>query len=151
MLAPRNYVGTTHTLPPAPFPLAAPPSDPLPTLRAERPTWAAARRAAPRVPWAAATNSSSVVWKGTPTGERGRSGWAAGLPGAEGRGLSALSNLQKKKKKNNQVVQWAPEENQVREVPVAAGASNTTTASGVRLVSEAGLAWRGPQHTLVPS
>lgn len=71
---------------------------------------------------------------------------AAGLPGAEGRGLSALSNLQKK---NTQVVQWAPEENQVREVPVAAGASSTTTGSGVRLVREAGLAWRGPQHTLV--
>ena len=152
MLAPRNYVGTTHTPPPAPLPLAALPPDPLPTLRAERPTWAAARRAAPRVPWAAATKSSSVVRKGTPTGERGRSDWVAGLPGAEGRGLSALSNLPKKKKKTTtQVVQRAPEENQVREVPEAAEASSTTTASGVRLVREAGLVWRGPQHTLVPS
>ena len=70
---------------PARLPLAALPPDPLPTLRAERPTWAAARRAAPRVPWAAATKSSSVVRKGTPTGERGRSDWVAGLPGAEGR------------------------------------------------------------------
>ena len=77
----------------------------------------------------------------------------AGLPGAEGRGLSALSNLPKKKKKKTttQVVQRAPEENQVREVPEAAEASSTTTASGVRLVREAGLVWRGPQHTLVPS
>lgn len=66
----------------------------------------------------------------------------AGLPGAEGRGLSALSNLPKKKK--TQVVQQAPEENQVREVPEAARASSTTTASGVRLVREAGLGWRGP-------
>ena len=78
----------------------------------------------------------------------------AGRLGCQARkgGASPHSAIyKKKKKKNNQVVQWAPEENQVREVPVAAGASNTTTASGVRLVSEAGLAWRGPQHTLVPS
>lgn len=142
-------MGSTHTLPPAPFPRAAPPPDPLPTLRAERPTWAAARRAAPRVPWAAATKSSSVVWKGTPAGERGRSGWRLGCQARKG-GASPHSAIYKKKKKT-QVVQWAPEENQVREVPVAAGASSTTTASGIRLVREAGLAWRGPQHTLVPT
>lgn len=83
----------------------------------------------------------------------GSAGGVAGRLGCQARkgGASPHSAIYKKKKKNNQVVQWAPEENQVREVPVAAGASNTTTASGVRLVSEAGLAWRGPQHTLVPS
>lgn len=81
-----------------------------------------------------------------------REEWLGGWAARRGRaGPLRTQQFTKKKKKNNQVVQWAPEENQVREVPVAAGASNTTTASGVRLVSEAGLAWRGPQHTLVPS
>lgn len=85
-----------------------------------------------------------------------REGWLGGRAarrlGEEGAGPIRTQQFTRKKKKP-QVVQWAPEENQVREVPEAAGASSTATASRGSAAARgwAGLAWRGPQHTLVPS
>lgn len=72
-----------------------------------------------------------------------REEWLSGWAAWRGR-AGPLRTQQFTKKKKTQVVQQAPEENRVREVPEAARASSTTTASGVRLVREAGLGWRGP-------
>lgn len=53
----------------------------------------------PSAPWAAAARPSSAVQEGAP---RDSWGGAAQRPGAEGRGLSTLSNLKKKQNKKPQ-------------------------------------------------
>lgn len=101
----RGAGGCLPLLGPPPLPAAPPPVLPVlsPLNSLKHPTWAAARRAAPRAPWASTTGTSSAVREGAWAGSA-----RGGLQQAWKGGASPHSAIYKK---NPEVLRWATDTN----------------------------------------